>query len=160
MSTTKIDLDRYAVAKEFDFGTTSASGEALVTLHKGTASASTVVLDVKGSQIIDGDLEVNGTIIGGVATIIRDIQLISSSQVAGSASLTDYIYLVSGTTTLTLPTAVGNSNNYSVKNTGVAVVSIATTAGQTIDGTASPITMPISGMSLDIVSDGSNWNII
>lgn len=62
MANTKIVLDRQASAKTFDFGTTSASGEGLVTIYKGTAAASTVVLDVKGSQNIGGDLNLTGNL--------------------------------------------------------------------------------------------------
>lgn len=62
MANTKIVLDRQAVAQNFTFGTTSASGEGLVTINKGTAAASTVVLDVKGSQNIAGDLNLTGNL--------------------------------------------------------------------------------------------------
>lgn len=60
MANSKLVLDRQAVAQTFSFGTTSASGEGLVTINKGTAAASTLVLDVKGSQNIAGDLVVVG----------------------------------------------------------------------------------------------------
>lgn len=62
MANTKIVLDRQASARVFDFGTTSASGEGLVTIQKGTAATSTVVLDVKGSQNIAGDLNLTGNL--------------------------------------------------------------------------------------------------
>jgi hypothetical protein len=101
-------------------------------------------------------------ITGGTGTsgITRSVSSVSASTTAGSAANTDYVYLVSGTTTLTLPTAVGNSNLYTVKNTGVNTVSIATTSSQTIDGSSSPITLPVANTSLDLISDGSNWRII
>lgn len=62
MGNTKIVLDRQAVAQTFDFGTTAASGQGLVTINKGTAAATTVVLDVKGSQNIGGDLNLTGNL--------------------------------------------------------------------------------------------------
>lgn len=62
MAATLIDLDVQASGKVFSFGTTAASGEALITLNKGTAAVTTVVLDVKGSQNIGGDLNVIGNI--------------------------------------------------------------------------------------------------
>jgi hypothetical protein len=62
MATTRVNLDRQAESRVFDFGTTSASGEGLVTIYKGTAAASTVVLDVKGSQNIAGDLTLTGNL--------------------------------------------------------------------------------------------------
>lgn len=60
MAKTSLNLDRQADSRVFTFGTTSASGEALVTLNKGTAAASTIVLDVKGTASIAGDLNLTG----------------------------------------------------------------------------------------------------
>lgn len=91
--------------------------------------------------------------------ITRSVNSISSPATAGATAKTDYVYLVSGTTTLTLPTAVGNTNLYSVKNIGTNTVTIATTSAQTIDG-SSTVTLPVKYTSLDLISDGSNWNII
>ncbi len=66
---------------------------------------------------------------GGVGGgITRAIASISTATTAGAVANTDYTYLVSGTTTLTLPTAVGNTNTYTVKNAGVATVSVASTS--------------------------------
>ena len=62
MSITKLNLDRQANARVFSFGTTSASGEALVTINKGTAATSTVVADIKGSVNIGGDLNLTGNL--------------------------------------------------------------------------------------------------
>ena len=96
----------------------------------------------------------------GYTPIQRSVNVISTATPAGSTAGTDYVYLVSGTTTVTLPTAVGNTNRYTIKNSGVGVVSIATTSGQTIDDSASPITINTQYVSLDLISDGSNWEII
>jgi hypothetical protein len=90
----------------------------------------------------------------------RSINSISSNTPAGSTSGTDYVYLVSGTTTITLPTAVGNTNLYTIKRVGTGVVSIATTSSQTIDGSSSPIIINVQYVSIDLISDGTNWNII
>jgi hypothetical protein len=92
--------------------------------------------------------------------ISRGVYSVSSNTSAGSAANVDYVYLVSGTTTLTLPTAVGSVSKYTIKNTGTNVVSIATTSSQTIDGSASPITINVQYVSIDLISDGANWNII
>jgi len=62
MANTKIVLDRQAAAQTFEFGTTSAAGQGLVTINKGTAAASTVGLDVKGSVSVGGDINVTGNI--------------------------------------------------------------------------------------------------
>lgn len=62
MATTLLVLDRQAIAQTFPFGTTSASGQGLVTIYKGTAAASTVGLDVKGSVTVGGDISVTGNL--------------------------------------------------------------------------------------------------
>jgi len=95
-----------------------------------------------------------------VGGLTRSISSVSTATNAGAAANTDYVYFVSGTTTLTLPTAVSNTNRYTIKNTGVAIVSVATTSSQTIDGSASPIQLKVTNTSLDLISDGSNWRIV
>ena len=88
------------------------------------------------------------------------VNVVSTNTAAGSAASTDYVYLVSGTTTITLPTAVGNTNRYTIKNSGTGVVSIATTSSQTIDGSSSPITINVQYVSIDLISNGTDWEII
>lgn len=88
----------------------------------------------------------------------RSINNISAPQTLGAASFTDYIYNVSGTTTVTLPTAVGNGNEYVIKNVGSGTVTIATTSSQTIDG-SSTVTLSVKNTSLTLISDGTNWGV-
>lgn len=60
--------------------------------------------------------------------------------------------------TLTLPTAVGNTNMYVAKKTDSTInpVTVATTSAQTIDGAAQVIIFN-GGDSVRVVSDGANW---
>ncbi len=95
----------------------------------------------------------------GGSGIVRVVASTASPLTLGSTALTDYVYLVSGTTTVTLPTAVGNSNRYTVINVGVNTVTIATTGGQSIEG-LSPDTLTNQFESVDLISDGSNWFVI
>jgi len=67
--------------------------------------------------------------------------------------------LASGTINVTMPTAVGNTARYTIKNVGVGTVTINTTGGETIDGSLTA-PLPVQYTSLDLVSDGTNWNII
>lgn len=70
--------------------------------------------------------------------------------------------LASGNITITLPTAVNNSNIYTVKKTdgGSNVVTIATSPNtQKIDG-GSTATLKVQYASITVVSDGSNWYVI
>lgn len=92
----------------------------------------------------------------GNATIISSV---SVNTLAGSAAYTDYVYLASGTINITMPTAVGNTARYTIKNVGVGTVTIDTTGGETIDGSLTA-PLPVQYTSLDLVSDGTNWNII
>lgn len=62
MAQTLVNLDLQAVAKTFPFGNTGATGQALVTINKGTAAVTTVVLDVKGSATVAGDLNLTGNL--------------------------------------------------------------------------------------------------
>lgn len=95
----------------------------------------------------------------GGSGINRSVNSISTDTNAASVASTDYVYLVSGTTTLTLPTAVGNTNRYTVKNVDTGTVTIDTTSSQTIDGGASAL-LTVQYTSVDLISDGSNWLII
>lgn len=96
---------------------------------------------------------------GGGGGISRSINSISTSQPAGSTPATDYVYLCTGTLTLTMPDATaGNTNLYTVKNVGTGVVTVNTTSAQTIDGSPTAI-LPLQYTSIDLESDTANWNI-
>lgn len=94
---------------------------------------------------------------GGISrTVISQ----GSSTTAGSTANTDYVYLVTGTTTITLPPAAGNSNLYTIKRVGTGVVTIAAGGSDTIDGSVSAA-INVQYQSLTLVSDGTSiWNII
>ena len=96
---------------------------------------------------------------GGGAGTTRVVSSVSTNTTAAAVTGTDYVYMVSGTTTITLPTAVSNTNRYTITNVGSATVTIATTSGQTIIGSTTAA-MPLQYMSLDLISDGANWVIL
>ncbi len=89
----------------------------------------------------------------------RVIQTITSAASAASATATDYVYFVTGTTTITMPTAVSNTGLYTIKRIGNNTVTISFTGGQTADGSAS-LAINVQNVSLNLVSDNSNWNIV
>lgn len=94
---------------------------------------------------------------GGGST--RSINSVAVSTIAGSASGTDYVYLCSGTLTITMPTTIGNTNLYTVNNIGAGVITIVTTGGETIDGGVNLI-MPTQFTSVDLISNNSgDWAI-
>ena len=96
---------------------------------------------------------------GATGGISRSITNIAVNTTAGAVALTDYVYFVSGTTAVTLPTAIGNTNQYTIKRVGTNTVTINTTSAQTIDGSTTA-TLNFQYESLDLVSDGTNWNVI
>lgn len=91
--------------------------------------------------------------------ISRSVSNISTNTTLAAVSKTDYAYFVTGTTTTTMPTAVGNTNRYTIKNTGANTVTVDTTGGQTIDGSATA-SLPTPNTSIDLISDGSNWKVV
>jgi len=94
---------------------------------------------------------------GGGGTT-RTVVTTSGNTTAGSTAGTDYVYLVAGAHTITLPTAVSNTNRYTIKNGHSANITIDTTSSQTIDGTTSISIAPDE--SVDIISNNTNWRII
>lgn len=107
----------------------------------------------------DGQRTSWADVAGSGTGITRSVFSVSSDTTAGSAASTDYVYLVTGSKTITLPTAVGNTNRYTVKNVGSGTVTVATTSAQTIDDSSSA-SLPVRYTSIDLISDGSNWNVI
>jgi hypothetical protein len=67
----------------------------------------------------------------------------------------------SGSFSLTLPTAIGNTNLFSIKKIDASsnTVTVATSGGQTIDGGSTAV-IRVRYASISVVSDGSNWCII
>lgn len=101
----------------------------------------------------------------GSGSFSRTISSISSNTTAGASATTDYVYKCTSTFTLTMPTAVGNTNRYTIKNVGSGTITVDTTSSQTIDGDLTWVlnTNPsniLYGDSIDLVSDGSNWILI
>jgi len=89
---------------------------------------------------------------------VRSINSVAVSTLAGSTSGTDYVYLCTGTLTLTMPTAVGNTNLYTIKNVGSGIVTVAYDGIETCDGSTTTV-MPVQYTAIDIISDTVNWNI-
>jgi len=90
--------------------------------------------------------------------ITRSVNVTAGNVTAGATAVTDYVYLVAGAHTITLPTCVGNTDLYTIKNNHSANITVNTTSAQTIDGTTSISISPQS--SVDIISSGTFWSII
>lgn len=96
--------------------------------------------------------------LGGGSGITRTITVTSGSGTMGSTASVDYVYLVAGAHTMTLPTAVSNTNRYTIKNNHSAAITVDTTSSQTIDGTTSIQIAPED--AVDIISNNTNWCVI
>lgn len=72
----------------------------------------------------------------------------------------ELVNCTSGTYSVTLPTAVGYTQQYIVKNIGTGIITLVTTSSQTIDGYASGVLVLNQYDSYTLRSDNSNWIII
>lgn len=73
----------------------------------------------------------------------------------------DHVILASGTFTVTLPTALAVAGKeYTIKNTGAGTITVAQTGSETIDGSASDLSLATTKESVTVVSDGVGWQII
>jgi hypothetical protein len=90
---------------------------------------------------------------------LREINNISTNQTLAAVANTDYVYFCSGTITITMPTAVGNENRYTIKNVDTGVITINFTGGQSADGSTS-MQLTSQYESVDFASTNSNWMVI
>lgn len=95
---------------------------------------------------------------GGGGGTSRNISTVSVSSILAATAATDIVVIASAGVQLTMPTAVSNTNLYTIKNTSTSSVLINTTGGQTID-TSTTLIMPVQFTSVDLISDNSNWQI-
>jgi hypothetical protein len=94
--------------------------------------------------------------------ISRSISTITTSTSAGASASYDYVFIgaTSGNINLTLPTAVSNTNRYSVKQTNaVGTLTLLTTSSQTIDGLTA-FALNKQYQAVDLISDNANWHIL
>lgn len=83
-----------------------------------------------------------------------------ATAVTGAVTLTAAgTYLVGSGGAPTLPTAVGNTSRYTIKNTTSGNITLATTSSQTVDGGAAPITVGPQA-SVSLISDNANWWVL
>lgn len=144
---------------QLTFKTIAVSGQSDVVADSATDTLTLVA----GSNITittnAGSDSVTIAASGGGSGITRSVNVVSTPTNAGATASTDYVYFVSGTTTITLPTAVGNTNRYTIKNSGSNTVTVDTTSAQTIDGSATA-SLPVPNTSIDLISNNSNWHVV
>ena len=143
----------------------------------GAAGIGSILVNIDRHRTLEGLSDVNGTALattGQIAVwnqstgyfdfteniftrITRSINNVAINTAAGSVAGTDYEYNCTGTVVITLPTAVGNNNQYVITRVSGSV-SIACTGAETIQG-SSTAALTINGMSLTVTSNGTNWTI-
>jgi hypothetical protein len=134
-------------------GSTSISGDFLP-LSGGTVSGATNFTDGLTANTISATTYQNLP-----PSSVKSINSVSINTDAGNNQNTDYIYFASNSITITLPTAISNTNSYVIKNVGTSTITINTTSSQTIDGSLTAL-INVQYLSLTLISDGANWNII
>jgi len=127
--------------------------EGIIVRSVGTAKSTTELEFNPDETYIETTLSPNGQT--GIVRVVESRAGVTATL--GSASMTDYVENCTGTNTLTLPTAIGNTNKYTV-TTVSGSTTINTTSSQTINGSPS-ILMTTDYLSLDFISNGSNWLI-
>lgn len=132
------------------------SGQAVITkILAGT----NITISQTGVDSGTGDVTINASISGGGIT--RSINNISVNTTGAAASSTDYVYFCTGAITFTLPTAIGNTNRYTIISRGTQTLIIATTLSQTIafypSAPATTATIIQQGTVVEFFSDGANW---
>lgn len=125
-----------------------SSVTALNMLTQGDHSPDIILTKLTGAK---GDVWSAG------GAITQTIIPIAVNTTGWAAANTNYIYTTTAGLVFTLPTAVGNTNLYTLK-ARVAGVSFATTASQTVDGVTTGTL--VLDQALTVYSDNANWNII
>lgn len=88
--------------------------------------------------------------------ITRSILTVTSNLTVGKDSDTDYVIFVGIGGSLTMPTAVGNTNKYTIKNITATEKTVLSTSGQTFDGGTLTLAQ---NESVTLYSDNANWQI-
>ena len=120
------------------------------------SSVTTIVVS-NGTLTDDGGGQVTISTGGGGSGITRTTSVLSVSSTLGASAQTDYVFFANVGVALTLPTAVGNSNLYTVKN--VSGSSVLVISGQGIDDSPSAL-MPSNYESLSFISNGSVYGVV
>jgi hypothetical protein len=90
--------------------------------------------------------------------VVRAVETLAVSSVLADTASTDFVFIASQGVQLTLPTAVGNTNLYTIKNAAASSVLVTPNGAETIDGEAN-IILATRYTAVDLISDDSAWHI-
>ena len=117
-------------------------------------------LQIAGTAGADGIMFPDGTTQRSAGYVVR----IKSSAYTVTASDQNALFLVSGATNLTLPSAVTVGANFLIKikktDANDTFVSATPTGGQTVDGTAGAYKFYTRNATATLISDGTGWQAI
>lgn len=102
------------------------------------------------------DLTIAAT--GGGSGITRNVATTIVSSVIGAVASTDYVVVAGAGIKLTLPTAVGNTNLYTIKNKVASSVLVVADGVETIDDATTAL-METKYTAIDLISDNAAWHI-
>ena len=144
----------------------NTGNETIAGVKTFSTKVSTTALQVSGGSIANGkvltsDGSGNAT---WQATQAVNQQSVATKTANYTLTTSDEVILADatgGALTLTLPTAVGNTNLYTIKkiDSSSNTATITTSSAQTIDGGGTAV-VKVQYASVNLVSNGSNWYII
>lgn len=127
---------------------------------RGTGNTG-ISVDASGNAAIAGAAtasNLSGTNTGDQVLPTRNVSTVTTTITLLAAALVDYTAFLGAGAAPTLPTAVGNTNKYTIKNIHTTNKTIATTSSQTIDGSTTITIIP--NQSVDLISNGTNWQVV
>ncbi|MDO9187235.1 MAG: hypothetical protein Q7W13_14565 [Bacteroidia bacterium] len=134
--------------------------------NSGTAFSNSTALGYDAQITADntiqlGNTSVTNVLTSGTLTANGYTTAFSAKNSAYTLTASDDIVSVTGTTTITLPTAVGIAGRkYTVKNIDAATtVTVSANGAETIDGAPTKL-LALQYQYLTVLSDGSNWLIV
>lgn len=90
--------------------------------------------------------------------ITRSVSVLSVSSTLADDASTDYTFFTNVGVVLTLPTAISNTNRYSIKNMSASSVLVSASAGQDIDGATTAL-LTRQYEAIDLMSNGSVFGV-
>lgn len=139
------------LGNQFSGGLWVASQPAAFNSYNGTGWTKVGSYTNSGAQVLTLPGIPTGTLMS------RSVVQVTGSLTFGAAGGHEYVYLLKSGAVPTLPTAVGNTAYYRVKNATTAAITLSS-AGGTIDGSASANIQP--NQNIDLVSDNANWFVL
>lgn len=120
------------------------------------AGANITLTYLNNDNLKTTDLTVAAT--GGGGGTSRNISTVSVSSVVAATPSTDIVIIAGAGVQLTMPTAVGNTNLYTIKNTSTSSILLTPNGSEKID-TAANLILNVQYTSVDLISDNANWQI-